>query len=210
MAIKVNIRPTEENLTGKSHWWGFPDLPKGVVWPYRCSGDTTPDEEELLTFICQIRLEDIAPIDTEGQLPHKGMLWFFADIDYFLGEMDAPCAGIGEWERGRYRVLYAEDCRGLVTHEYYWEDGTPAVIPAEELVFETVESSSDGFKLLGEPYMTEGYENENEGLVSLLQLDEEERWHLRFFDCGTINFMITEDGLRRRDFSAAMLFLHSS
>lgn len=62
---------------------------------------------------------------------------------------------------------------------------------------------------LSRPYMTEGYEKENEGLVSLLELDEEERWHLRFFDCGNINFMIPKDELRMRDFSAAMLILHS-
>lgn len=205
MAIKIDIRPTGNSLSGRSHWWGFPDLPKGVAWP--CRQD---EDEELLTFVCQIRLEDIAPVDTEGQLPHKGMLWFFADIDYFLGDLDAPCAGIGEWERDRYKVLYAEDCSDLVMHEYYWEDGTPAVISAEEMLFGPTAASSYGFKLLGDPYMTEGYEHENEGLVSLLQLDEEERWHLRFFDCGTINFMISEDHLRRRNFSEVMLFLHSS
>ena len=58
--------------------------------------------------------------------------------------------------------------------------------------------------------MTEGYENENEGMVSLLQLDEEERWHLRFFDCGTINFMIPVESLKELDFSKTSLYLHSS
>ncbi len=86
----------------------------GVAWPCRRIDDGANDEEGLLTFICQIRLEDIAPIDAEGQLPHKGILWFFADIDYFLGNLDAPCAGIGGWERGRYRVLCAEDCQDLI------------------------------------------------------------------------------------------------
>lgn len=103
------------------------------------------------------------------------MLCFFADLDYFFGDLDAPCAGIGEWEMDRYKVLCAEDCSDLVLHECYWEDGTPAVLPAEEMLFGLTESSSGGFKLLGEPWMTEGYEHENERLVSLLQLEEAER-----------------------------------
>ena len=90
MAIKINLHPTTEDLAGKSHWWGFPDLPEA--------------------FVCQIRLEEIAELDHEGKLPHKGMLWFFADLDYFLGDMDAPCGGSGEWEPGTFKVLYSEDC----------------------------------------------------------------------------------------------------
>ena len=57
--------------------------------------------------------------------------------------------------------------------------------------------------------MTEGYEKENEGLVSLLQLDEEERWNLRFFDCGMINFMIPLDSLAELDFDDVSLKLQS-
>ena len=203
MAIKINIQPTSEDLAGKSHWWGFPDLPEAMDWP---CGD---DGETLLTFICQIRLEEIAALDPEGRLPHKGMLWFFADLDYFLGDLDAPCGGSGEWTAGSFRVLYSDDSSDLHTHEYYYEDSEPAVLKAEEITFETTSETDFGFKLLGMPAMTEGYENENEGLMSLLQLDEEERWGLRFFDCGTVNFMVPTDR-QRDDFSEATFFLHSS
>ena len=127
MAIKINIYPIAEDLTGKSHWWGFPDLPEAFEWP---SGR---DSETLLTFICQIRLEEIAELDTEGRLPHKGMLWFFADLDYFLGDLEAPCGGSGEWEADTFKVLYSEDCSDLLTHEYYWEDGSPPRVPAPML-----------------------------------------------------------------------------
>ena len=116
MAIKINIQPTTEDLTGQSHWWGFPDLPEALEWP--CSNDG-----ELLTFICQIRLEDIAGYDSAGILPHKGMLWFFAELDYFLGDLDAPCEGTGDWSPGTFKVLYSEDCTDLCTHEYFREDG---------------------------------------------------------------------------------------
>ena len=202
MAIKINIQPTAEDLAGKSHWWGFPDLPEICEWPCNEDGD-------LLTFICQISLEDIYEFDTDNRLPHKGILWFFADLDYFLGDLDAPCGGTGEWEPGTFKVLYSEDCSDLLTHEYYWEDGEPAVLPAEEMTFEAASETDFGFKLLGLPALTEGYENENEGFMSLLQMDEEERWGLRFFDCGTMNFMIPAERTND-DFSNVSLCLHSS
>lgn len=202
MAIKINIQPTAEDLAGKSHWWGFPELPEAFEWPCNEDGD-------LLTFICQISLEDISEFDTDNRLPHKGMIWFFADLDYFLGDLDAPCGGTGEWEPGTFKVLYSEDCSDLLTHEYYWEDGEPAVLPAEEMTFEAATETDFGFKLLGMPAMTEGYENENEGLISLLQMDEEERWGLRFFDCGTVNFMIPTERTND-DFSNVSFCLHSS
>ena len=202
MAIKINIQPTAEDLAGKSHWWGFPDLPEAFEWPCNEDGD-------LLTFICQISLEDISELDSENRLPHKGMIWFFAELDYFLGDLDAPCGGTGEWEPGTFKVLYSEDHSDLLTHEYYWEDGEPAVLPAEEMTFEAASETDFGFKLLGMPVMTEGYENENEGLMSLLQMDEEERWGLRFFDCGTMNFMIPAERTND-DFSNVSFCLHSS
>ena len=202
MAIKINIQPTAEDLAGKSHWWGFPDLPEICEWPCNEDGD-------LLTFICQISLEDISEFDTDNRLPHKGIIWFFADLDYFLGDLDAPCGGTGEWEPGTFKVLYSEDCSDLLTHEYYWEDGEPAVLPAEEMTFEAASETDFGFKLLGLPALTEGYENENEGLMSLLQMDEEERWGLRFFDCGTVNFMIPTERTND-DFSNVSFCLHSS
>ena len=202
MAIKINIQPTAEDLAGKSHWWGFPDLPEACEWPCNEDGD-------LLTFICQISLEDISELDSDNRLPHKGMIWFFADLDYFLGDLDAPCGGTGEWEPGTFKVIYSEDNSDLLTHEYYWEDGEPAVLPAEEMTFEAASETDFGFKLLGMPAMTEGYENENDGMMSLLQMDEEERWGLRFFDCGTVNFMIPAER-SNDDFSNVSFCLHSS
>jgi uncharacterized protein YwqG len=203
MAIKINIQPTHDSLVGQSHWWGFPDLPKSIDWPPNEDGDL------LMTFICQIRLEEIAHLDPEGLLPHEGMMWFFADMDYFLGDMDARCNGIGEWQQDSYMVIYHKEVDRLHTHEYYWEDGEPAVLAAEGMTFETTTETDFGFKLLGMPAMTEGYENENEGLTSLLQLDEEERWGLRFFDCGTVNFMVQTDR-NQYDFSQTSFYLHAS
>ena len=64
-------------------------MPEGMAYP--CidvedgDGGTYP---EPLTFVCQIRCKDIAGLDTDGLLPHSGMLYFFAPIDYFLGGGD--------------------------------------------------------------------------------------------------------------------------
>ena len=66
-----------------------------------------------------------------------------------------PCAGSGEWEADTFKVLYSEDCSDLLTHEYYWEDGEPAVLAAEEVTFEETSETDFGFKLLGMPSMTE-------------------------------------------------------
>ena len=96
MAIRISFRkePSRRSnnlsdggsveLFGKSKWWGAPDLPAGSPYPVVPMGDT-PEDCEPLTFLCQIRCEDLAEVDAEGLLPHEGMLYFFAAIDYFLG-----------------------------------------------------------------------------------------------------------------------------
>lgn len=240
MAIRLTpTAPTapNDNLTGRSHWWGFPDLPEGVGWPCRRGEEPnnnvgeephggvveesnnnvvegpnggSEEGEELLTFVCQVDLAEVAPLDREGLLPHEGMLWFFADLDYFLGDTEAPCEGTGEWPQDSFRVIYSPHCSSLHTHEAYWADGTPATLPAEAIVFAPAEESEFGHKLLGQPAMTEGYEDEdNSRQVSLLQVDEEERWGLRFFDCGLINFVIDRNDLRSLRFERVRLCLHT-
>lgn len=215
MAIKITTRQAEVSL-GQSHWWGCPDLPKDMVWPMRTI--TTYDEknrpveedEYLLTFLCQIRLEDIAHLDTEGLLPHEGMLWFFADLDYFLGDLDAPCEGMGPWPPDAFRVLYAKDLSDLHRHSYTWEDGTPATLPAQAILFSPAEAEEYGTKLLGKPAMTEGYEEDEwREDISLLQVDEDEDSQLRFFDCGMVNFMIAPKALQELHFDATTFELHS-
>lgn len=87
MPIIIHTHETERPLTGKSHWWGAPDLPADTPFPYVTLDDGTP---EPLTFVCQIRCEDIAAHDPDGLLPHEGMLYVFAPLDHYLGDMDSP------------------------------------------------------------------------------------------------------------------------
>ena len=83
-SISIITNPTTENLVGRSHWWGAPDLPEDVPYPYVMVDDTQvvmgcngmpkrdihgnviiehgEDYPEPLTFICQIRMEDCCPV----------------------------------------------------------------------------------------------------------------------------------------------------
>ena len=80
-----------------SKLWGCADLPHGCRYPevewVNEDGMTCADP---MTFVCQIRLQDIAAYDSENLLPHTGMLYFFADIDYFLGNLEADSPGMGQ------------------------------------------------------------------------------------------------------------------
>ena len=181
MAIRINTRVTEMDLRGRSHWWGAPDLPEGMAYP--CidvedeDGGTYP---EPLTFVCQIRCPDIAELDPEGLLPHRGMLYFFAPIDYFLGDDESPLD-----YHDSPAVLYTEQEDGLRPYELCWEGTDESVFrPAEEMLFSKAESPrGDGHILLGEPYQDE-ISQAHPGCLSLLQIDEDDRWGLRFYDCG--------------------------
>ena len=85
--IAIMTQSVEGNLFGQSKWWGFPDLPEELDWPSVPVNDDGDEYDDPLTFICQIRCEELAPLDPEGLLPHTGMLWFFASLDYFLGNL---------------------------------------------------------------------------------------------------------------------------
>ena len=165
--------------------------------------------QDPLTFICQIRCEDIASLDPEGLLPHEGMLYFFAALDYFLGDIEAPSyPGMGTWQPEYFRVLYTPNCEELHTHHIVHEDGTPATLPAEAINFERCHEHGDGIRLLGQPYIEEVREAMPNRL-SLLQIDENDRWDLTFHDCGTLNFLIHPDDLRRRRWEKTECYLFS-
>lgn len=193
------------DLFGKSKWWGFPDLPEEFDWPAVRVSDEGEEFDDPLTFVCQIRCADLAEVDPEGLLPHEGMLYFFAALDYFLGDLDAWVApGMGEWPSDCFKVLYSPSCENLHTHSLVLDDGTPAVRPAEEIVW----NDSDTH-LLGLPLMEETREA-MPGLISLLQIDGNDDWGLRFFDCGMLNFMIKPADLKASRFDKVRVYLYSA
>lgn len=204
--IAIRTEAGNSSLFGKSKWWGFPDLPEELEYPevpVNVDGELYYDP---LTFVCQIRCADLAPHDPEGLLPHEGMLYFFAALDYFLGSLDADVApGMGEWDRQHFRVLYSPSCKNLHTHSIVYDDGTPACLPEEKIVF----GGSEAYiGLLGKPYFEEVREA-MPGMISLLQIDENDDWGLRFFDSGMLNFLISKKNLASRRWQETRCYMHS-
>ena len=257
-------------MFGQSKWWGFPDMPEDLEYPEvpvreeyvdDAGRDAVDEYDDPLTFICQIRCSDLAAVDPDGLLPHEGMLYFFAALDYFLGNLDAVVSpGLGEWEAPCFKVLWAPSCENLHTHSILYEDGTEACLPAVPIAFgngsdgvsggasgscgsdggsgeasgscgadggsgEVVNSfgaggvsgdaddscgaAGDGFQLLGRPFYDEVVQ-EMPGMINLLQIDENDDWNLRFFDCGMLNFLISPEDLAARKFSAVRCYLTSA
>ncbi|MBP5488720.1 MAG: DUF1963 domain-containing protein [Bacteroidales bacterium] len=206
--IKIKTVPSEDVLYAKSKWWGFPDLPDGLDWPTVQAEDEGEVFDDPLTFICQIKCADLAPFDPEGLLPHEGMLYFFGALDYFLGDMDAFTApGLGEWPSEFFKVLYSPTCESLNTHTLMYDEDTPAALQPEEIKFG---SDPDSYTwILGEPFLEEVREA-MPGLIPLLQIDENDDWGLRFFDCGMLNFMISPSDLASRRFDRIRAYLYSA
>jgi uncharacterized protein YwqG len=204
MAIGLKFEKSNQPLTGLSKWWGAPDLPED--WDYPCSEEGNP-----LTFVCQIRCEDIAELDTEGLLPHTGMLYFFAQIGEYVHSMDIAEGehnGLGEWGEDAYKVLYSPSCDDLDPFEIIYDDGEPAYLEAEAISFTQVSELHDSFKLLGRPYydeVTEQYEDS----VCLLQIDENDDWGMTLYDCGMICFMITPEQLKAQQWDEVKVYFHS-
>ena len=210
-SIKINLNKSiDDPLYGKSKWWGRADLPEGMAYPMEHYDD---GEDDPLTLVCQIRCADLTPYDTKNQLPHEGMLYFFADIDEYVeamgevGESEFQNS-LGEWEPEAYRVLYSPTEQGLNTHTITDPDGEPANLPAESLSFEVADDHYDSFKLLGKPYYEEIQELYPDHLC-LLQIDENDEWGLRLYDCGMICFLIRPEDLKALDFSKVKVYFHS-
>ena len=212
-SIRIKLSKTEEDLTGKSKWWGAANLPHGMDYPFipYDDGDNDP-----LPLVCQIRCADLAPYDVKNLLPHEGMLYFFAAINEYVHALDedydeeAPYHnGMGEWSPEAFRVLYSPTEEDLTIHEIAHADGTPAYLPAEKITFELSDNIFDpDFKLLGLPYYQEILEQYPEYL-NLLQIDENEDWGLVLYDCGMICFLITPEDLKARRFDLVRVYFHS-
>ena len=125
MAIGLQFQRVTDSLEGQSKWWGAPDLPLDMDYP--CASDGEP-----LLFVCQIRLEDIAQYDTEGLLPHTGMLYFFADMAEYVAPLEGISGeehnGLGEWSQSCYKVIYSPTCDNLEAFEVLDDDDEPAFL----------------------------------------------------------------------------------
>lgn len=209
-SIKLIFSNTSDSLTGQSKWWGAPDLPQGSPYPVVHCREDGDEWDEPLTFLCQIRCQDIAALDSDGLLPHEGMLYFFAAVDYFLG-LNCPLhTPMGEWPSENVRVMYSPSCEHLEPYEMFWDDsGESVFMPAEKLDFELCGACDEGFKLLGRPYIIDINEEYDDDYVSLLQVDENDDWNLRFYDCGMFFLLLRKSQLLGRDWHQTVGCLYS-
>jgi len=203
MAIKLQIKPTESILFCCSKWWGNPDLPPQVEYPTMKIMDEESGEEMdyPLTFICQIDCSDIAPFDTEGKLPHEGMLYFFAAIDDLIGYESPEHFGQGHWPKKAVMVKYTKAIN-METFEssiLVDDENNELAEPEMAIEFSACDEKSEGIELLGIPTCDEVSEAEAEA-VNLLQIDAE----------GCFNIMMKASDLKFGNWKRAFGYYHAS
>ncbi|MBE6707651.1 MAG: DUF1963 domain-containing protein [Ruminococcaceae bacterium] len=126
IGIKVVKSPERYDL-GASKFFGDPTVPS--EWENKFYNTEM--------FFCQIRLSDIAELDTENILPHTGYLYVFLDTESYPYEA---------------RVLYYDGEPDMVL-----DDFNADVTDAEHLTkgwlmnFEAAEADAEGIKLFGMP-----------------------------------------------------------
>lgn len=150
MAIKLTLGRTDRILFCGSKWWGDPDMPENMQYPVM---EVTEDGETFdypLTFICQINCEDIARFDSEGLLPHEGMLYFFAAMDDYLGYESPLHNPSGEWPKGHLVVKYAKtiNFETFQTYMLVGDEDEQLTEPELEIVFSECSDEDDGIKML--------------------------------------------------------------
>lgn len=165
------------------HWWGFAAMPNTMEYPLR--GQDNP-----LTLICQFRCGN-------------GMVYVLADLDYFFGDMQADGGHLGEWDKEWFRVLYTEDLSALHEHEIRYADGSSAVPEAR------VPEGYDSRFLSKPTAWTDELAQDYPGYEVLVQLEEDDDIGLRFYDCGTLFFLIRPEDLAARRFDQVRCVLYS-
>ena len=226
--IKLERVGADEELElGASHFFGFPDVPRGFEFP------CTEDECDL-AFVAQLRLRDVpARVRTAAHLPADGLLLFFADVDYCLGDADAdpPPTTLQPRDRTRVFLVPAEQIapgtllRGTIVDS----DGNPCCLPAHRAIFverggenssndedkdEEEDAGAEKHQLFGEPEDMP-YEDYGPGVAGfrlLLQVDscEGPDFCAMFGDEGLYTFIIDPAALERNDFSGVRGWLASS
>ena len=193
--MTTNMKKTTDAMTpglniaeDASHWWGFAAMPDNLEYP--CNGEDNP-----LTLICQFH---------HGE----GMVYVFADLEYFFGDLDADGGHIGEWDKNLYKVLYSPTRENLHVHEIRFSDGTSGVPEPEEM--DAPQKRGETSSVL-QPAVCfhDEIEQEYPGYQVLLQLDENDGIDLRFYDCGNLFFLIKPEDLAAKRFDKTICVLYS-
>lgn len=209
MAVGLTLEETSRPLFCESKWWGDPDMPADASYPMMKVAER-PDGSSFivqpgddvsglevydypLTFICQIRCEDIASLDPEGMLPHDGMLYFFAALDEYAGYGSPVHLGAGEWPKGAVAVKYSKTVN-METFQACMmvdEDDQPLAEKALAITFSRCSDDSDGMKLSGMPFSA-GVRERYARHKNLLQIAGNEVAGIRFSGGEILNFLISD------------------
>jgi uncharacterized protein YwqG len=200
--IYLNLHKPKMKLgVGASRFWGNPDLPEGVGYPMYVDeeGDGYP-----YFFVCQINLEEIASYDVENRLPHKGLMSFFAKIDYYMGYSDVYgdiCGGISDVDS--VKVLYFPDCSDMREVVLVDDDGTQTSPCELQILFShDIEPLSEEHSLLALPTHREWetWDPPFEDWEILLQVDSfsGDDFDLNFVDYGVLNLLISPEDLKNQ------------
>jgi uncharacterized protein YwqG len=93
-SIRLASRPGGAPLAvGATKLGGLPDLPGGLDWPAMGGGP--------MSFVAQIRLEEVAPLAPPGWLPPGGLLSFFYD-------QHQETYGASPADRGSWKVIHLQ------------------------------------------------------------------------------------------------------
>ena len=194
-SVKICLEKTNDDLFMKSKWWGNPDVPQNF------------DVPDYLTFICQIRCDEIAAFDAENLLPHKGMLYFFAALDYYFGNFDSYCPENVFWNNDDVKVFYVEDIENQIFEQVVFvdDDDNPVDLKEMKMIFSKGNCMCDGNKMLGEPYNREweNWDAPYQDWVELLQVDSDDYddCTLNFMDWGMLHILINPKDLKNKDFT---------
>lgn len=170
------------------HWWGFAAMPEEMEYPFNGA-------ENPMTLICQFHLGE-------------GMVYVLADLEYFFGDFDADGGHIGEWDKHLYKVLYAPTRENLHEHEILYASGKPAVPDPEPLDAPQQRQECSAVLHKAQNFRDE-VEQEYPDYQVLVELDENDTIGLRFYDCGTLYFLIKPEDLEARRFENTICVLYS-
>ena len=157
---------------GASKFFGAPTIPGEWL-------DDRFTQDEI--FFCQIRLSDIAKIDSENRLPHEGYLYFFlrtANGKYALEAVIRDCL-----EKPRVAVDRFNEC----------VEGYEHLVDDYLIEFFEVDEDYEGTKLFGTPSSWQYAENSPKLLLQFDPLDTDAGF-LSEVD-GYLYFFLGEDEL---------------
>jgi uncharacterized protein YwqG len=209
MAISIKAKKSERILFCASKWWGDPDMPENMEYPTIQVEEEGETFDYPLTFVCQINCEDLIPFDTDGHLPHEGMLYFFAAMDKWLGYDSPTQNGPGEWPKGHFVVKYAkainfETFRSCILVD---DEDQSLTEPELEIEFAECEDNASGHKLLGVPF-SDKVRKEYPDMLCLLQIGSDETMGIHLDNNGNINLMMKPSDLKFGNWKKTKAYLH--